>query len=448
MAKITLTDLVNLQNETTAVNAINNNNAAIEVAMENTLSRDGTSPNQMGANLDMNGNRILNLPSAASADEPVRLQDLADYATGGVVTFNAVPVGGTTGQVLTKNSNTDYDDSWQTIPTPPPSSVTGVNSQTGDVIIATSPLGRLTLTSGTAVTTADVTGATSIYYTFSQGNQIPIYSGTVMVPTTFTELTLALDSNGSHTNYHAANKNFDLFVFNNAGTIRLGTGPDWTAGAVAGSDTARGTGLGSTELQLINGLFTNKNATLIRWGSGSTDTTTVPANQATYVGTLRTTANGQTEDSTVNRFVFNAYNQSKRTFVRQELTASWNYSTATYRQANANAANKVQYVAGLTGGMIDLMVSSIPLNSTTTARIVYTGVGVDSTAVNSRTTGDFARVGDATVPSAVSKAYFTGYASLGYHYMAWLEKGAGFDTQTWFGTSADYQAGMVGSIFA
>lgn len=79
MAKITLTDLVNLQNETTAVNAINNNNAAIEVAMENTLSRDGTSPNQMGANLDMNSHRILNLPVPVDLTEPLRKGDLTDF---------------------------------------------------------------------------------------------------------------------------------------------------------------------------------------------------------------------------------------------------------------------------------------------------------------------------------------------------------------------------------
>jgi hypothetical protein len=58
--KITLTDLVNLQNETTAVNAINANNGVLTTALDNTLSRDGTAPNQMGANLDMNGFQILN----------------------------------------------------------------------------------------------------------------------------------------------------------------------------------------------------------------------------------------------------------------------------------------------------------------------------------------------------------------------------------------------------
>ena len=95
MAKITLTDLANLQNETTAVNAINANNAAIETAMENTLSRDGTVPNTMGANLDMNSNQILNLPAPASASSPVRLQDVVDSAT-----IASVPPVGTSGAVV------------------------------------------------------------------------------------------------------------------------------------------------------------------------------------------------------------------------------------------------------------------------------------------------------------------------------------------------------------
>lgn len=69
--KVTLTNLANLQNETTAVNAINANNAALTTAIDNTLSRDGTSPNQMGANLDMNSFRIVNLPTAVASSEPI-----------------------------------------------------------------------------------------------------------------------------------------------------------------------------------------------------------------------------------------------------------------------------------------------------------------------------------------------------------------------------------------
>lgn len=81
MAKLTLTDLVNLQNESSAVSTINANSAAIETALENTYSRDGTSPNTMNATLDMNSNRVLNLPAPISANEPVRLQDMAGTIT-------------------------------------------------------------------------------------------------------------------------------------------------------------------------------------------------------------------------------------------------------------------------------------------------------------------------------------------------------------------------------
>lgn len=61
MAKLTLTDLTSLANDNSAVSKVNTNNAAIEAAFENTLSRDGTSPNAMGANLDMNGHQIINV---------------------------------------------------------------------------------------------------------------------------------------------------------------------------------------------------------------------------------------------------------------------------------------------------------------------------------------------------------------------------------------------------
>jgi hypothetical protein len=115
MAKVTLTDLANLQNENTAVAAYNANNTALETAIENTLSRDGTSPNQMGAALDMNSYRIVNLPAPASNLEPVRLVDLLDYDDGDL-TVSPLPSGGTVNQLLAKNSSTDYDASWTSSP--------------------------------------------------------------------------------------------------------------------------------------------------------------------------------------------------------------------------------------------------------------------------------------------------------------------------------------------
>lgn len=62
MAKLTLSDLTNITGaETSAIATINANHTAIETALENTLSRDGTSPNTMNADFDMNDNDILNV---------------------------------------------------------------------------------------------------------------------------------------------------------------------------------------------------------------------------------------------------------------------------------------------------------------------------------------------------------------------------------------------------
>lgn len=57
MAKLSLNNITSGFASNTALNA---NFDAIEAALENTVSRDGTTPNQMTADLDMNGNRILN----------------------------------------------------------------------------------------------------------------------------------------------------------------------------------------------------------------------------------------------------------------------------------------------------------------------------------------------------------------------------------------------------
>lgn len=107
MAKITLNDVGNLIDATTAKTTINNNSTVIETAFDNTLSRDGTSPNQMEANFDMNSNRILNLPVPVSEAEPVRLKELNDFSTGG-----PIPTGGTTRQSLIKISDTNLDYDW------------------------------------------------------------------------------------------------------------------------------------------------------------------------------------------------------------------------------------------------------------------------------------------------------------------------------------------------
>lgn len=77
MAKLTLSDITSGYAATTKFNS---NNTLIEAALENTLSRDGTSPNQMLANLDLNSNRIVNLGVPNANSDAARLQDVIDAA--------------------------------------------------------------------------------------------------------------------------------------------------------------------------------------------------------------------------------------------------------------------------------------------------------------------------------------------------------------------------------
>jgi hypothetical protein len=94
MAKLTLSDVNNLGgNPVSGASTINANSALIETALENTLSRDGTSPNEMNYDLDMNSNRIFNLPAPGTATEPLRVEDLTDFLGSGLtVPANAAAI--------------------------------------------------------------------------------------------------------------------------------------------------------------------------------------------------------------------------------------------------------------------------------------------------------------------------------------------------------------------
>lgn len=93
---ITLASLANLQNDSTATAAINNNNSIITTAFVDCLSRSGTQPNTMGASLDMNNNHILNLPAPGTPTSPARLIDVVNNPT----LLLTVPPTGTSGAVV------------------------------------------------------------------------------------------------------------------------------------------------------------------------------------------------------------------------------------------------------------------------------------------------------------------------------------------------------------
>ena len=115
MAKLTLTDLTSLSsNEANAVSTINANWALIETALENTLSRDGTTPNTMSADLDMNSNDILNVSTDSSTVASLGSASAAGagarrYVTDATVTtFATSVVGGGSNKVPVYSNGTSW----------------------------------------------------------------------------------------------------------------------------------------------------------------------------------------------------------------------------------------------------------------------------------------------------------------------------------------------------
>ncbi len=197
------------------------------------------------------------------------------------------------------------------------------------------PGGRLTLVSGTPYTTTDQLAKTTIYYSPAFGSLVPIYNG-AWTEEIFTEFSLALDGTAGHTGYHQSGKHFDLFIYNDSGTLRLVSGPAWT------NDSTR-----ATALEYVGGVRMNAASMTARFGSGALDTVTVAQDRGTWVGTFRASADGQIEDSDVKRFLWNAYNQmDKRVFVENSAVNAHTYNGAFRKWNNSDTLNKVEFITG------------------------------------------------------------------------------------------------------
>jgi hypothetical protein len=251
--------------------------------------------------------------------------------------------------------------------------------------------------------------------------------------TTFAELSQLTTDNTKSPAVVANNSVYDVFVWSDSGTMRATRGPLWS------SDTSRGTGAGTTELERVGGIYLNK-----------VDITNGPAaNRGTYVGTIRSDGSAQINDTVLLRYVWNAYHAVKRPMRAVDATNTWNYSTATWRQANAAATNQISYVVGLSNDAVEAKVVGHAVNSGATVRGVSVGIGVDSTSANTASLTGRVQVDNTATVMAI--ASYAGYPGIGKHTLAWLEKGNGTDTQTWSGdggfSDAELQSGISGVVF-
>jgi hypothetical protein len=269
--------------------------------------------------------------------------------------------------------------------------------------------GRLTLTSGTPVTTADVTAATTIYFTPSgRGSRIALYDGSAWAVYSFTELSISLGSD-------AANLPYDVFAYVSGGSVAIER-LVWT------SATAR-----ATALVLQNGVLVKSGAATRR-----------------YLGTYYTSAIGQTEDSATKRFVWNYYNRVERPLRKLEGTGTWTYTTAAWRQVNGSAANQVAAVIGVADVVVALQALALASN-TNTGIIVATAIGMDSTSPHSSSVVGGAETAVVNIPLGIS-AQLHVYPAVGYHYFPWCEYGGSAGTSTWRGTNGVWQTGISGTV--
>ncbi|MEK9810444.1 MAG: hypothetical protein VW362_08350 [Candidatus Nanopelagicales bacterium] len=315
-------------------------------------------------------------------------------AQAGDVTYTLPAADGSSGQYLSTNGSGTL--SWGTA-------------------VTTSPLdvmeGRLTLTSATPVTTADVTAATTLYWALYGGNRITLYTGSAWVTLTTAQLSIAVPATTSTM--------YDVFLDYNSGTPQLAV-LAWT------NDTTR-----ATALTTQDGVYVKTGATTQR-----------------YVGSFRTTGvSGQTEDSAAKRYVWNYYNRKSRPMHVFDTTDSWTYTTATWRQARASTANQLDFVIGVSEDRVQVSVLGAAY-STNAGVGVAIGIGLDSTSANDASSSRGLFNTPATNYTVTSTAFWRGFPGVGRHTLVWLEWSAATGTTTWLGDDGGslVQTGIQGEI--
>jgi len=266
--------------------------------------------------------------------------------------------------------------------------------------------GRLTLTTGTPVTTADVTAATTLYWAPYRGNQLALYSGSAWVMFSQAQLSIAVPA--------TTNQMYDVFIDYNSGTPALSL-TAWT------NDTTRATAL------------TTQDGVLVLTGSTG----------KRFVGCMRTTGvSGQTEVSAAKCLVANYYHQLPRTLWKGN-TGNYAYTTATWREANGGS-NRVEFIVPFAEYAVSLRALSTPSNGTSAVSMA-TAIGLDTTTAPT--------ANSANSVSGVGAAYTAALASfldvtpaVGYHYAARLEYSDASGTTTWYDSAkiTGQQSGIGG----
>lgn len=312
------------------------------------------------------------------------------------------------------------------------SQLTGIPTLNGT---PSAPQGRLTLTTLTAVLTTTVSAAATVYYTPYFGAHVPIYNGTSFAMTAFAELSQALSDSTLSPAAASTNKNYDIFVWSNAGTLVATRGPAWS------SDTVRGTGAGTSEIDFTTAFPTNK----VAIANGPA------ANRGTFVGTIRTNGSSTVDyifgavaaSGTAASFgVSNMYNRVLVSTSLGDTTDTWAYSTATWRASNASSTMRVSFVRCTNDDGIHSRFSQAAANATGTA---FIGISLDSISATP-THRAVTCSGNANIIGGT--AFYEGLPGLGFHFLQAMEYSQAVGTTTWYGDNGSATASVQNGLFA
>lgn len=284
------------------------------------------------------------------------------------------------------------------------------------------PEGRLTVTTAVPVLTGNVASAATVYYTPYVGDVIPIYDGTGFLLKTFAELSnvLANSATGSAgPAAAAAASNYDLFVWNDSGTLRLTRGGAWNSATARSATT-------ENDLVRVKGLLLNLNAI----------TNGPAASRGTWVGTVRTDAGGATVSwhvgavaaggTAATLHVWNMYNRVDCRGLIGDSADSWAYTSGTIRAANAQNGMRVSFVTGLAE---DFFAAEYGQRASCAGN-PRIGVGLDSTTTYTGRVGDFSNNTGSITATFTSQ---TEQRLLGFHFMSANESGDGANACTFYG---------------
>ena len=270
--------------------------------------------------------------------------------------------------------------------------------------------GRLTVYPGAPVSPENSESPT-LYYSPFKGNTVVLYDtvSSLWYPLAFSEISISLSGVSS-------GKTKDVFVYDNAGTLALELGSDWT------NDTTRATALAYTDgVPHKSGDATRR-----------------------YVGTIYAYTPGTVADAPHLRHLWNCYNRIPKAMLLKIATGSWAYTLATIRQANASATNQLDFVVGLDEDLVSADYLAISVNSGSNLRSCMVGLDSSTTKAADSVSG-VAKVAD----TVQMTARYKGRPGVGRHTLKALEQSTAAGTCTWYGDLSDntkFQAGMVGEV--